>query len=152
MEATVAGRRFARFGLVLVIVLGLLAFNAPRAEAASSTEKQMASYINKARANHGRAGLAFSYKLSQYARKHSATMAAKNRLYHNPKLAKWLSGYDWNILGENVGVGPSIHSLHKAFMASPGHRANNLDKRFKQVGVGVVWKNGRVWITIIFKG
>ncbi len=79
-------------------------------------------------------------------------MAAKNRLYHNPYLAKWLSGFDWNILGENVGYGGSITSLHSAFMASPGHRANNLSKAYKRVGVGVVVKNGRIWITVIFKG
>ena len=152
MQSAVASRRFARFGLVLVIALGLLAFNAPRADAATSTEKKMASYINQARASAGRAGLTFSNVLSDYARKHSATMASKDKLYHNPYLAKWLSGFDWNILGENVGVGPSISSLHNAFMASPGHRANNLDKRFRKVGVGVVTKNGRIWITVIFKG
>jgi uncharacterized protein YkwD len=146
-------RNYVRFALIGALVIGLLSFAPAKAEAAvSSSEKQMVALINKARASAGRAPLQLSSVLSTYARKHSATMAAKNRLYHNPNLAKWLSGYTWKVLGENVGMGSSITGLHRAFMGSPGHRANNLSRAYKRVGVGVVVKNGTVWITVIFKG
>ncbi|MGH2794134.1 MAG: CAP domain-containing protein, partial [Actinomycetota bacterium] len=142
-------RNYARFALVAALVVGLLSFIPAKAEAAVSTsEKQMVTLINKARASAGRAPLAMSSVLSTLARKHSATMASKNKLYHNPYLAKWLSPYSWRIAGENVGVGGSITQLHTAFMKSPGHRANNLSKAYKKVGVGVVTKNGRIWITV----
>lgn len=112
----------------------------------------MASYINSARTNHSRAALSFSEGLSNYARRHSATMAAKNKLYHNSYLASWLSNWNWRILGENVGVGSTVYGLHRAFMASPGHKANIMDRRFRNVGVGIVSANGRIWVTIIFRG
>ena len=146
-------RNTIRFALVGALVIGLLSFVPVKAEAAvSSAEKQMVTLINKARAKYGRAPLQLSSVLSYYADKHSATMASKNRLYHNPYLTKWLSKYSWRALGENVGMGSSITSLHSAFMGSPGHRANNLSKAYKRVGVGVVAKNGTLWITVIFKG
>ncbi len=153
MQQAVDRRTFARFVLIAGLVFGLVAFLPSKAEAAtSSAEKQMASLINKSRANAGRAPLVFSGTLSTYARKHSAKMMSKNTIFHNSSLAQWLSGISWKILGENVGMGPSITSLHTAFMNSPGHRANNLDKRFKKVGVGVTTKNGRIWVTVIFMG
>lgn len=145
-------RPFARLGLILSIVL-LVGFMAPKhADATSSVEKLMVSLINKSRHSHGRATLTLNDSLSRYARKHSATMAAKNSLYHNPYLATWLRNWNWRILGENVGVGPSITVLHTAFWNSPSHRANILDRRFRNVGVGVVSSNGRLWVTVIFRG
>ena len=122
------------------------------ADATTSSERYMVSLINKARVSHGRSALRISDGLSNYARKHSKIMASKNKLYHNPYLADWLKDWNWTILGENVGVGSSVVSLHKAFMASPGHRANNLDRRFKNIGVGIVSSGGRLWVTVIFRG
>ncbi len=145
-------RPFAKFGLILSIVL-LVGFMAPKhADATTSVEKVMVSLINKSRHSHGRAYLSLNDGLSNYARKHSATMAAKSRLYHNPYLATWLRNWNWNILGENVGVGPTITVLHTAFWNSPRHRANILDRRFRNVGVGVVSSRGRLWVTVIFRG
>ncbi len=120
--------------------------------ATTSSEKQLASLINKARASAGRAPLTLSGSLSKLARKHSVAMAAKGTIYHNSKLASWLSPYTWKVAGENVGMGGSLLSIHNAFMASPGHRANNLSKAYKKVGVGVVWKSGRAYVTVIFLG
>jgi len=145
-------RGITRIGLVVVFAC-LLAFLAPKpASAATSAEHQMAALINKARVSHGRAALRFNSSLSTYARRHSATMASKDLLYHNPYLAKWLANWSWTILGENVGVGDTIVSLHNAFMHSPPHRENIMDRRFRNVGVGVVVRNGRTWVTIIFRG
>lgn len=145
-------RTMARFGLILALAFGLLAFAPAHAEAATSAERAMASYINSARTNHSRSALNFSEGLSNLARKHSATMASRNRLYHNPYLAQWLANWDWRIIGENVGVGGSVYSLHRAFMASPGHKANIMDRRYRNVGVGIVSSNGRIWVTVIFRG
>ena len=37
-------------------------------------------------------------------------------------------------------------------MASPVHRQNILDARFRQAGVGVVVREGRAWVTLFFYG
>lgn len=153
MKQAVETRKLARLVLIAGLLIGLVSFIPSKADAAtSSAEKQMASLINKARTSAGRAPMVFSGTLSTYARKHSAKMMAKDTIFHNSALAQWLSGLSWKILGENVGMGSTITQLHNAFMDSPGHRANNLDKRFKKVGVGVTSKNGRIWVTVIFQG
>jgi uncharacterized protein YkwD len=153
MQTVIERRKsIVAIGLLLALFL-LLGMVAPKhADATTSSERYMVSLINKARASHDRNALRISDSLSNYARKHSRTMAAKNKLYHNPYLAKWLSDWNWTILGENVGVGGSVLSLHKAFMASPGHKANNLHRRYKNIGVGIVSSGGRMWVTVIFRG
>ena len=152
MQLTRDHRGIARVGLILAVAC-LLAFLAPKpASAATSAERQMAALINKARVSHGRPALRFNNSLSNYARRHSTTMASKDLLYHNPYLATWLANWSWRILGENVGVGATIASLHYAFMHSPPHRENIMDRRFRTIGVGVVVRNGRTWVTVIFRG
>jgi uncharacterized protein YkwD len=110
----------------------------------------MARLINDARAQYGRRSLRLSQSLSDVARKHSRTMRAAGRIFHTHDLAGALSSYSWDIAGENVGRGPSITGLHKAFMNSPGHRDNVLYRKFRRMGVGAVWRDGTCFITIIF--
>jgi uncharacterized protein YkwD len=145
-------RTTLKLGVILAALL-MLGLVAPRrADATTSAERSMIAMINHARDTHGRAALRVSDSLSNYARKHSATMASKNVLYHNPYLATWLKNWSWRILGENVGVGPSVRDLHIAFMHSPAHRENILDRRFLSIGVGIVERDGRIWVTVIFRG
>ena len=146
-------RGIARLAVLLSLLL-LVGLVAPKhAEATTtSSERQLATLMNRARLSHGRAALSLNSSLSNYARRWSANMASKDRLYHNASLAYWLRNWNWRILGENVGVGGSITQLHVAFMNSAPHRANILDRRFRNVGVGVVVRDGRAWVTVIFRG
>ena len=77
-------------------------------------------------------------------------MASKGTIFHTSNLAYLLRNFSWTWAGENVGMGPTIDTLHRAFMASLHHRQNNLNGRFHRVGVGVVWKNGIAFITVDF--
>jgi hypothetical protein len=54
-------------------------------------------------------------------------------------------------VGENVGYGPDALAVHVAFMRSPGHRANILDRDYSEVGVGAVVRGGRVWVAEVFR-
>ena len=56
----------------------------------------------------------------------------------------------WRSIGENVGVGDSVSSLHSAFMGSSGHRANILKPSYNRVGVGVVMDGSKIWVTVRF--
>ena len=76
-------------------------------------------------------------------------MADKGELFHNPKLASEVQ--NWHKIGENAGDGPDALAIHNAFMHSAGHRANILDSAFRQIGVGVVVKNGVVWVSEVFR-
>jgi uncharacterized protein YkwD len=151
-QQVLRNRTLTRLGLILSVTL-LVGFMAPRhAEATTSSEKYMASLINRARHHYGRSSVSLNESLSNYARKHSATMAAQNRLFHNPYLRTWLRNWSYRVLGENVGYGSTVRSVYDAFMRSAPHKANILDRRYRNIGVGIVSKNGRQWVTIIFRG
>lgn len=64
-------------------------------------------------------------------------LAAEGTLYHS-KLSDGMGtpGVDWCGLGENVGFGPSIKAINDAYMNSPGHRANIVNRNFDSMGVG----------------
>lgn len=115
------------------------------------SERGFARKMNKARANNGLAKLSLDPELSKAARVHTNEMIRKDELYHTTSSDLRERVTNWIILGENVGVGGSVRSLHKAFMNSPGHRDNILNLTYKHVGVGVRVVDGRMWVTVIFE-
>jgi uncharacterized protein YkwD len=112
--------------------------------------RTMRSLINQTRLVYNRIGLRLNSRLSLVAQRHSARMAKLNRLHHNPNLVKEVGDMPWKILGENVGVGSTVNTLHTAFMNSPSHRANILKSAYRQVGIGVLFSRGRTWVTVVF--
>jgi uncharacterized protein YkwD len=81
-------------------------------------------------------------------------MARAHRLYHTSDPADYyLRGVRWSRWGENVGkTTGDLPAQQVAFMQSPEHRHNILDRRFHKVGVGVVQRGGRFWVTLFFYG
>jgi uncharacterized protein YkwD len=55
------------------------------------------------------------------------------------------------MLGENVGYGYTVTSLHKMFMDSAGHKKNILNSKYKFVGVGAKKAHGWLWVTVVFQ-
>jgi hypothetical protein len=133
----------------LSVLLAAMALGATMATpvAATELEASMLSLINAERADNGLAPLATYSDLVDDAIAHSTTMRDMVYLHHNPELGSVTTG--WFALGENVGVGPTVDSLHAAFMASPGHRANVLGD-YNYAGVGIVEDGPRIWVTIVF--
>ncbi|MBW3594214.1 MAG: CAP domain-containing protein [Actinobacteria bacterium] len=114
-------------------------------------ERQFASKINLARRATGRVSLKLDPQLSKAAKVHTREMVNKNLLYHTPTETLKRRVTNWYELGENVGVGSTVTSLHTAFMNSTAHRANILYSGFRYVGIGAVKANGRLWVTVIFE-
>lgn len=61
------------------------------------------------------------------------------------------AGYEYIMIGENLALGTfaSGQAIVKAWMESPGHRANILNDRYTQIGVGLrqgVYQGRTVWI------
>lgn len=139
--------------MVAVVVLalaGCLLLPVPTAaHADAGLESQFVSALNAARASQGLPALAIAGDLTSVARSHSRVMADTNHLHHNPDLGAAVSG--WRKVGENVGRGPSVSSIHEALMNSPGHRRNILDADWTQLGMGVVVKDGQLWVTQVFR-
>ncbi|HVM11080.1 MAG TPA: CAP domain-containing protein [Actinomycetota bacterium] len=153
MEATLKRRRAG----ILAALVATLMLAGPLADqeaqaALRDDRRVMRRLINGERAPRGLVRLRAHSALNKVAQSHTREMASANRLYHNGSLAHDLRHVNWSILGENVGVGSTLYSLHRAFMNSSGHRANILNRRFRRVGIGVVRARGRTWVTVVFKG
>lgn len=63
------------------------------------------------------------------------------------------AGYDYIVVGENLALGNfgGDAKVIAAWMASPGHRANILDKRFSEIGIAIgqgMYKGHTQWIAV----
>lgn len=104
---------------------------------------------NTLRVSKGLVALVADSQMDEVARAWSLEMARQDGLSHNPDLKGQIA--DWRYLGENVGVGPTVASIQEAFEASPGHYANLVDPRYRNVGIGVAEARDSVWVTVVFK-
>ena len=116
-----------------------------------TSERGFARKINASRSASTLPKLSIDPELSKAARVHTNEMIRKNELHHTSSTNLRNRVTSWTILGENVGVGSSVSSLHEAFMNSPAHRDNILHAAYRHVGVGVKKANGRMWVTVIFE-
>jgi uncharacterized protein YkwD len=116
-------------------------------------EARAVELLNAERAAAGLAPLAVHGGAVTVARAWASELARAGRLAHNPDLAGQVSRHvtgAWARIGENVGTGSDVDSLHGAFMASPGHRANVLNGEYDYVGIGRVRTGGTIWVSIVF--
>jgi len=109
----------------------------------------VATQVDQARAAQGVRSLDTRAGLSDVARDWAGQMARTGLLRHNPRLTTEVG--NWRRVGENVGFGPDVRTVQEAFMRSPGHRANLLDRDYTQIGVGVARRDGRVWVVQVFR-
>ena len=116
------------------------------------SERAFARRTNHARAEHGLPKLTLDPQLSKTATVHTTSMVSKKLLFHTTNSQFYSRVTNWSTLGENVGEGGGIISLQKAFIHSPEHRANILEMGYGHIGVGVVRKNGLIWVTVQFSG
>lgn len=110
-------------------------------------EKRTLALHNKARTDRGLKPLCVNAKLTRAARSHSREMIEKDYFSHNSyngesagiRLSRRF-GYDWSVCGENIaggyGTSGEPDPIFKLWMNDPPHKANILDGRFRQVGVG----------------
>jgi hypothetical protein len=131
--------------LTLVVVFG---FAVPASADAVSDEERFVELINDLRASQGLGGLEMDTELTQLARSWTTSLSNTGQLSHSPDLAVGLT-QSWSKLGENVGVSPEgeITRLFEAFINSPSHYSNLVDPAYDSIGVGVVYRDGRLWTT-----
>ena len=103
--------------------------------------------INGSRASNHLAALAMNRTLADKAQAWSADLAAIGHLEHSNLTSGVPAG--WEALAENVGYNQDLASVHQAFLASSGHRANMLGP-YNYVGTGVTRSGGRVWVVHVF--
>lgn len=113
--------------------------------------------VNVQRARHGERALRPNSALDRSAAEHSADMVARNYFDHvSPggetpleriKASAYLPRRASYVVGENIALGTmqlaTPAAIVASWMKSPGHRANILDGRFRDSGIGVVAKAPR---------
>ena len=117
-------------------------------------ELRMLSLINARRAGVGVAPLTLRACPDGFANRWSPVMAGNGSLSHQ-NLDPILSSCSARTTGENVGMNSSqdADSMFAAFMASPPHAANIVDRRFTAVGIGAYRDaKGTWWVTQDFVG
>ena len=135
--------------LVTVLVLALM-WVAPVASAAAGDEAEMLALINAARSEHGLPALRLETELVDEARAHTAAMLSGDRIFQSRAGDLARVSPDWELLGENVGYGPDVRSIHRAFMDSETHRDNILGS-YDGAAVGTGRSpDGRLFATVRF--
>lgn len=120
------------------------------AGADSTSEAGFLAEINASRAAGGLVPLSVDGGLRSHARVHTQDMIDAGSIFHSTSAElKAAGGSGWTKLGENVGKGGSVGSLHAAFMASSGHRANILGD-YNYVGIGTGTTDGILYVTVVF--
>jgi hypothetical protein len=135
--------------VVFALVAALSLIIAGRGLADTSQASQSLALVNSTRAAHGLGNLAGNAGLNRIAQQHANEMAAKNEIYHYFDIGARAdaAGVHWQQIGENVGVGANVQTVHDAFMQSAGHRANVLYAAYNVIGVGIaVAGDGSVFV------
>ncbi|MBS3819533.1 CAP domain-containing protein [bacterium] len=118
-------------------------------------ERNLLSLINEERRTRNLPPLRISIELRNLARNHSQEMAHQSHPTHlsssgqsyTQRLVKENLFFSHN--GENVAVSGTFRAdlIHQDFMRSSQHRKNLLSSDYTQAGIGVVYKEGRYYIT-----
>ena len=106
--------------------------------------------VNDFRISQGVQQLGWDDTLYVKAREWSQHMANEGKLSHSDLRSGAPAG--WRILGENVAWNTSLVGAMEALEASPAHRANLLNPQFKRVAVGIIFQDGKYWVTEEFVG
>jgi uncharacterized protein YkwD len=107
--------------------------------------------VDRARAAHGERSLRLNWRLNRAAQTHTASMASNNYFQHfgpggqTPVSRMRAAGYIGRRVGYEVGENIAWGTLWdatprvivSAWMRSPGHRANILDRRYRDTGIGI---------------
>jgi uncharacterized protein YkwD len=129
-------------------------------------EQLMLELVNRDRADqanapetNGRAmPLRWNDRLAAVARTHSLDMLNQGYFAHVDPQGRSVAsrveaaGIQWQEVGENIAIYPTVPRAEAAFMNEPrfakNHRANILNPEFTDVGIGIVQApDGRIYIT-----
>jgi uncharacterized protein YkwD len=161
---------------MLMCLVGLVGsvLPAPTAQAASTSQGtvrarsttlsaaefsiRLLTRMNHRRADQGCREFRLSPALVLAAQRHTDAMVVRSELSHRLAGEADLSGRavsagytHWRILAENLAWGQTgPRAVLRAWVHSPGHRANLDNCRLRDVGLGIAIRSGRPWVTADF--
>jgi len=117
-------------------------------EVDSRAAEQVFALANKARVQAGAGRLEWDDSLAEAALQHCQRMVAEGPIAHRYNGEADIAGRagqagaHFDVIEENVAVGPSAAEIHNEWMNSPGHRANLLSRDVNRVGIAIVAARG----------
>ena len=123
------------------------------------TDEGVLLWTNKNRDDAQAKNLVLNTTLSKMAKQKLDDLFSKQYFEHESPsgvgpsdLAKQV-GYDYIVIGENLALGNfnGDKALVDAWMASPGHRANILNVRYREIGIAIgqgVFEGKNTWIAV----
>jgi uncharacterized protein YkwD len=153
--------------LALIVVAGAIAPITPaRAAATPHPESEtlsaaLVAHINQDRVQSGLPPLRLAADVSEVAAERAVDMATAGYFAHvsptgvTPFDLLEQYGVPFRVAAENIAKGDHpmpelIERIHRAFMASDGHRANNLSVAYGRVGIGVATDGRMTFIAVVF--
>jgi uncharacterized protein YkwD len=132
----------------------------PAPEASGGITGSIVDLTNAERSDAGMAALRVDNALMQAAQIQADQMARTGQMAHEiagvryPEPPDRLAavGYRWSSFGENIAMGQtSAAAVMDSWMRSSGHRANILNSRYREIGVGVARDSaGRPYYVQVF--
>jgi uncharacterized protein YkwD len=119
---------------------------------------RLVNRINHRRVNHGCRAFRSNAALELAGDRHTQLMVADREVSHQLSGEAALgtrvtrAGYThWRIVAENLAWGQSSpRAVFRAWVHSAGHRANLDNCRLRDIGIAVVLRSGRPWVTADF--
>ncbi len=113
-----------------------------------SVQQQILTLVNVERKKANLQPLTLNSKLGQAAQNHTNDMVSKSYFSHTSPSGGTMTsrvnavGYVYSTIGENIAAGSSTATATMTqWMNSPGHRANILNPKFRELGVGYAPSN-----------
>jgi uncharacterized protein YkwD len=143
-----------RAGRWVAILFGMFAISGAAWAQTQATrpERYLFEAANRERRAAGLAPLKWNEPLTIAARAHAKEMAHQNTVSHRlpgeaalpGRAAKAGAHFSW--LSENIVQSRDAAGAHSQFMKSAAHKANLLDADMNAVGIGVVERNGQLFV------
>ena len=125
----------------------------PTPSGLTADESKAVELLNADRAANGLSPVRVNLKLTGLARDYAQDMINRNFFSHyNPEGKSPFDrmrayGIPFGYAGENLAINSSVSAAEQAFMTSSGHRANILNPKYTQVGIGVRYNSrGSVYV------
>lgn len=127
--------------------------SSPLQSGLTADEKRAFDLMNADRIANDLPALKLNLDIVKVARTHGQDMINRNYFAHenpegqSPFDRMRAAGISFGYAGENLAINRSVDAAEKAFMNSPGHRANILNSKYTEVGIGVRYDaSGSVYV------
>ncbi|MGA8089824.1 MAG: CAP domain-containing protein [Terracidiphilus sp.] len=154
VDVNISGKQLSAAVRVLMLcALALAGADGQSRQAPEPGSMQLMALANQARAAAGAPPLSWDNALAEAARKHTLRMVAEGPIAHRYpgelELSEraGLAGVHFDLVEENVAIGPTPVVIHDEWMHSTGHRENMLNPEVDRVGIAVIASRGVLYAT-----